>query len=64
MKTRLKVRRAELNITQDELAEKSGVARSIISQIESGRRDNITFDTMKRLTNALECKISDIFLEE
>jgi putative transcriptional regulator len=37
MKNRLKVERAILNITQEELAEKIGVSRQTINSIETNR---------------------------
>ena len=37
MKNRLKVARAELNLTQEELAQRIGVSRQSINAIESGR---------------------------
>ncbi len=37
MKNRLKVERAELNITQGELAEKIGITRQAINSIELGK---------------------------
>ena len=37
MKNRLKVARAELNITQGELAEKIGVTRQAVNSIELGK---------------------------
>ncbi len=37
MKNRLKIERAILNLTQEELAEKIGVSRQIINSIETNR---------------------------
>ena len=37
MKNRLKIARAELNITQEELAKRIGVSRQTINAVESGR---------------------------
>ena len=37
MKNRIKVERAELDITQEELAEKIGVSRQTINSIEKSR---------------------------
>ena len=37
MKNRLKVARAEMNITQGELAEKIGVTRQAVNSIELGK---------------------------
>ena len=37
MKNRLKVARAEMDLTQDELAKRIGVSRQTINAVESGR---------------------------
>ena len=37
MKNRLKIARAELDITQEELAKRIGVSRQTINAVESGR---------------------------
>ena len=37
MKNRLKIARAELDITQEELAKRIGVSRQTINTVESGR---------------------------
>lgn len=46
------VRRAELDLTQQELADRMGSTKSVISRIESGQhRTNV--DTLRRLAEAL-----------
>jgi transcriptional regulator with XRE-family HTH domain len=45
-------RRRELNLTQERLAEESGVAQTEISRIERGRKSP-TMDTFSRLASAL-----------
>ena len=45
-----------------ELAEKSGVSRTVISQLENGKRDIVTSDTMKNIAEALGEPIGEIFL--
>lgn len=61
MGSKLKLVREEARITQKELADKSGVSRTIISGIESGRVKTTTTDTLIKIANALEKKVSDIF---
>ena len=64
MINKLKKIREEKNMTQDELAEKSGVSRTIISQIENNKIINITKDTMERLAvNGLDSTIVDVFFD-
>lgn len=52
--------RLQHNLTLDQLAKKSGVSKSILSQIE---RDlsNPTLATIWRITNALESPLEDVF---
>lgn len=40
-------------MTQDELAQRSGIAQATISGIECGSRPNPTMDTVERLAKAL-----------
>lgn len=54
--------RLALNMSQQKLAEKSGVSRAIISGLESGAIEVTTTDTLMKIANALGKKVSDIFL--
>lgn len=47
------MRRAELGLTQQELAERMGTTKSVISRIESGQHRSGT-DTLRRLAQALD----------
>lgn len=58
---KLKEMREKKRLSQEELAIKSGVSRSYISQLENGQIVNTTTDTLRKLAQALNCKISDIF---
>lgn len=64
MNTKIKERRAELGMSQDQLAEQSSVARTVISQLETGSRDVVTSETMLKIAKALDCSVADIFLFE
>ena len=55
----MRLRRAELGITQADLAEQSGTDRSYIGQVERGER-NPTLDVVKRLAEALRRKPSTL----
>tara|TARA_B100000927_G_C16356965_1_gene425789 strand:- start:119 stop:700 length:582 start_codon:yes stop_codon:yes gene_type:complete len=59
---RLSSLRKRKNMTLDDLSAKSGVSKSILSQIE---RDlsNPTVATISRISNALDEKLSDFFLK-
>ncbi len=61
MQNKLKAYREEQGLTQTELSEKSSVARTIISYIETGKEVDIKFSTMSALANALDKKVGDIF---
>lgn len=58
----LKRIREEKKMTQDELAEKAGVSRTTISEIENNKVINITKDTMEKIAvNGLNSTIVDVF---
>lgn len=61
MKNRIKEFREELGITQSELAEKAGVSRTVINQLENENREIITSGTMIKLSEALGKSIGKIF---
>ena len=42
------------DVTQVQLAELTGLSKSAIDSIESGKRDNITIDTLKKLLTVLD----------
>lgn len=61
---KIKEIRKKKRISQEELSEMSGVSRTIISELESGKRVTTTTDTLLKLSKALEMSIKDIFLED
>ena len=62
MNNRLKVLRAEKNITQDELANLCGISRTTVNSIETGKVIPYA-DTMLKLSKALGEPIEKIFLD-
>jgi len=54
--------RREKNMSQQQLAEKSGISRAIISGLECGSITVTTTDTLIKIASALGKKVSDIFL--
>lgn len=63
MKNTLKVERAILNITQDELAQKIGVSRQTINSIETNRYVPSTVLALK-LSALFKKPVNDIFTLE
>ena len=55
--------RQEMNMSQQKLAEESGVSRAIISGLESGSLEVTTTETLIKIARALGRKVSEIFLD-
>lgn len=53
--------REEKRVTQEQLAEKSGVSRSIINGLETGRTQTTTTKTLFKIAVALGVGINDLF---
>lgn len=62
MRYRIKEFREKLKMSQNELAKKAKVSRTIISGLENGTITVTTTETLLKLSIALECKVTDIFL--
>lgn len=59
----IKYWRKKRGLTQDELAEKTGLAnKQVISGIESGKRKP-SFNTLEKIADALICKV-DVLLKD
>ena len=56
--------REAMQMSQEELSKKAGVSRAIISGIESGRSENVTIKTLKKIASALNVGLQDIFFAE
>lgn len=61
IKTRLKEIREKKGLTQEELAEKSGVSRTIISYLENDRSECAKTSTLIKLADALGEKVTAVF---
>jgi transcriptional regulator with XRE-family HTH domain len=59
---RIKKIRKEKNLSQEQLAEKAKVHRTYIGMIERGEK-NITLTNIKKISNALETGIFELFRE-
>lgn len=56
----LKQRRQELGISQEVLAERAGLHRTYIGDIERGAR-NLSLENIEKLAKALQISIYDLF---
>jgi transcriptional regulator with XRE-family HTH domain len=56
----VKTRREELSLTQEDLAERAGIHRTYLSDIERGTR-NPSLINIERLAAALDCRMSELF---
>jgi DNA-binding XRE family transcriptional regulator len=58
---KIKERREALRMTQEELAQKSGVSRQTISSIETGKYENVLVGTLAAIATALGTTVDKIF---
>lgn len=56
----VRTQRESLNLTQEEFAERAGIHRTYLSDIERGSR-NPSLINIERLATALELKLSGLF---
>ena len=63
MRNRLKVERAEMNITQEQLAKKIGVSRQTINSIEKNRYVPSTILSLK-LSRVFDKSVNELFILE
>jgi transcriptional regulator with XRE-family HTH domain len=56
----VKIRREELGLTQEEFADRAGVHRTYLSDIERGSR-NVSLINIERLAAALAVRLSELF---
>jgi transcriptional regulator with XRE-family HTH domain len=56
----VKLRREELGLTQEDLAEKAHIHRTYLSDIERGTR-NVSLINIERVATALSLPMSDLF---
>ncbi len=61
---RVKEYREKKNMTQEELAAKSGVSRGTICSIESGKEKNTTSKTLLAIAKALDVTVDVLFFSE
>lgn len=61
---KIKERREELRMSQEELSQKSGVNRTTISALETGKAEQVLTGTLVALANALDTTIDKIFFPD
>ena len=61
---RIRELREAMKMTQEELADKSGVSRGTISALENGSMRNTTSTTLLKLAQALNTSVDRIFFTE
>lgn len=61
---RIKELREIKNMTQEELAEKSGISRATISMLENNATKEVLISTLKALASALDTTVNDLFFAE
>ncbi len=64
MKFKIKEHREKLGISQEKLAQLSGVSRNLIARLESGDLTSTSTNTLFKLAKALNTKVESIFFEE
>lgn len=64
MRYRIRELREAMKMTQEELADKSGVSRGTISALENGSMRNTTSKTLLKLAQALNTSVDRIFFTE
>lgn len=64
MEYRLRGIREAAHMTQQELADKSGVSRATIANIEIGKQVNIMTGTLLNLADALGVEAKDLLFKE
>lgn len=57
----VKVRREDLGLTQEDLADKAGIHRTYLSDVERGTR-NLSLVNIERLADALAMTMSELFV--
>ena len=59
--TKLEELRRKAGLSQEELAEKSGVSRAVIVKIENSNTDRVLGRTIRKLAEALDVSMAELF---
>jgi transcriptional regulator with XRE-family HTH domain len=55
----LRQKRQEVGLSQEALADRAGLSRNYVNEVENGRY-NVTLQTIAKFASALECRIKDL----
>lgn len=61
---RIKEAREQLGMSQEALAQKANVSRTMISKLETNQKVDCKVSTLISISDALDCRVGDIFLPE
>lgn len=61
---KIKEKREAMKMTQEELAQKSGVCRTTISNLENGTERATSSKTLLKLARALDTTVDQIFYQD
>lgn len=59
--TKLEELRRKAGLSQEELAEKSGISRAVIVKIENGNMDRVLGRSIRKLAEALGVSMAELF---
>lgn len=59
--TKLEELRRKAGLSQEELAEKSGISRAVIVKIENSNTDRVLGRTIRKLAEALDVSMAELF---
>ena len=61
---KIKFKRMELGLTQEEFTKKLKMARNRIIDLEKGNYENLRFREMKKIAQILNSTVEELFLKE
>ncbi len=61
---RIKELRAKSGITQEKLAEMTGITRIYLSELENGHKNNPSTQLLKKIATALGVKVVDLYNDQ
>ena len=64
MRFRIREHREKAKLTQEELAERAGVSRATISNLEMNYTDTCTTKTLSKIASVLNVEVGALFFEE